>query len=101
MNPKEFFDYVEAKYTINFAKFLCEDLHIVNQSIMINMSLTDILEMSRSVFPRVQSTSVNYYVVDSDNKNSAKELHKTALTIIKLLKKELNLRHNKRKGMLS
>jgi hypothetical protein len=101
MNPKEFFSYVEAKYTTNFAKFVCEDLHIVNELVMTNMSLADILEMSRSAFPNIQPTSINYYIVNPDNKSLGRQLNKSALTIIKLLKKAFGPRHNKRTGMLS
>ncbi|CAF4272370.1 unnamed protein product, partial [Rotaria magnacalcarata] len=100
MNPKEFFSYVEANYTIEFANFLCHDLKIVNQALLTNMPMAEILEMGRCAVPRIQSTSIDYYVVDPNNRNMAKKLNNSAILTIKLLKKAL-APNKKRTGMFS
>ncbi|CAF3115532.1 unnamed protein product, partial [Rotaria sp. Silwood2] len=64
-------------------------LKIVNQALLTSMTTTEILEMGRSVVSRIQSTSINYYVVDPNNGNLGKKLNNSPISIIKLLKKTL------------
>ncbi|CAF1939633.1 unnamed protein product [Rotaria magnacalcarata] len=101
MNSQQFFAYVEKEYTKDFATFLCDDLTIMNQRVFMNMSLGEIVEMSRTIFPSVRETSIKFYVVDANNQDSRKGLKASTITTIKILKKDFAAARNKRSGMLS
>ncbi|CAF1411472.1 unnamed protein product [Rotaria magnacalcarata] len=101
MNSQQFFAYVEKEYTKDFATFLCDDLTIMNQRVFMNMSLGEIVEMSRTIFPSVRETSIKFYVVDANNQDSRKGLKASTITTIKILKKDFAAARNKRSGDLS
>jgi len=97
MNHDEFWNYLKNRYDEKFANFICNDLNIITPSVLTVLTLKELNDAAKAVYPNLKSPSIEYYSCDPKDKNATHELQQTIMALIKILKNELTEKNRKKK----
>jgi len=82
-----------------FANFICNDLNIITPSVLTVLTLKELNDAAKAVYPNLKSPSIEYYSCDPKDKNATHELQQTIMALIKILKNELTEKNRKKRKL--
>ncbi|CAF4183329.1 unnamed protein product [Rotaria magnacalcarata] len=97
MDVQTFFSYLKIRFDEVFAVFVSQELKFITPSALTILTMKEINDLSRAVYPDLKTSSTDYYTGDHSDKNGNHELKQSILGLLCLLKKEFTSDSSKKR----